>query len=116
MLSKIWLKRKIAVIATLCMFMPMMPHGCSTMGAHKRQEAKVKDSNKVCSVSGEKIDERTKVTYQYEGKTYNFCCGNCVEEFKKDPEKYIKKIEEEKLAIGNKQEPSVPQQEQHSHH
>jgi YHS domain-containing protein len=71
--------------------MPMMPHGCSTMSAHQRQEAEVKDSNKVCPVSAKKIDERTKVTYQYEGKAYNFCCGSCVEEFKKDPEKYIKK-------------------------
>lgn len=51
--------------------------------------------NKICPVSGEKIDEKTKVAYAHEGKTYNFCCVMCIEEFKKDPEKYIKKVEEE---------------------
>ncbi|MBI1810454.1 MAG: YHS domain-containing protein [Nitrospirae bacterium] len=44
--------------------------------------------NKICPVSGEKIDEKTKATYEYNGKIYNFCCPMCVEEFKKDPEKY----------------------------
>lgn len=81
-------------------------------GRHKHQlaQADTKDSqeptpdavtqatpvaNTICPVSGEKIDEKNKVTYEYEGKIYNFCCANCIEEFKKDPEKYIKKIEEE---------------------
>lgn len=52
--------------------------------------------NKICPVTGEKIDEKTKATYAYEGKIYNFCCTACVDEFKKDPQKYIKKIEEER--------------------
>ncbi|MBF0494670.1 MAG: YHS domain-containing protein [Candidatus Omnitrophica bacterium] len=39
---------------------------------------------------GTPIDESTKVTYEYNGKIYNFCCPMCVEEFKKDPVKYIK--------------------------
>jgi YHS domain-containing protein len=51
--------------------------------------------NKICPVSGEKIDEETKTTYEYEGKIYNFCCAGCIDEFKKDPEKYIKKVDEE---------------------
>ena len=51
--------------------------------------------NKICPVSGERIDEKLKATYEYEGKIYNFCCASCIEEFKKDPEKYIKKVEEE---------------------
>jgi YHS domain-containing protein len=52
--------------------------------------------NKICPVSGDKINEETKATYEYQGKIYNFCCPMCIDEFKKDPEKYIKKIEEEK--------------------
>lgn len=51
--------------------------------------------NKICPVSGEKIDEKTKAAYEYKGKIYNFCCPACIDEFKKDPEKYIKKIEEQ---------------------
>lgn len=52
--------------------------------------------NKICPVGGEKIEEKIKATYEYEGKIYNFCCAMCIDEFKKDPQKYIKKIEEEK--------------------
>lgn len=64
--------------------------------ATKQEAAKAQDvGNKICPVSGEKIDEKTKATYEYEGKIYNFCCPMCIEEFKKDPGKYIKKVEEE---------------------
>lgn len=58
--------------------------------------------NKICPVTGEKIDEKTKATYEYKGKIYNFCCTMCIDEFKKDPEKYIKKVEEELQAKAEK--------------
>ena len=51
--------------------------------------------NKICPVSGEKIEEATKVTYEYKGKIYNFCCVACIEEFKNDPDKYIQIVNEE---------------------
>ncbi|MFA4889560.1 MAG: YHS domain-containing protein [Candidatus Omnitrophota bacterium] len=53
--------------------------------------------NKICPVSGEKVGEggMELVAYEYEGKIYNFCCASCVDEFKKDPGKYIKKVDEE---------------------
>ncbi|MBU0548251.1 MAG: YHS domain-containing protein [Candidatus Omnitrophica bacterium] len=53
-------------------------------------------NNKICPVMGNPIVEDTKVTYEYEGKIYNFCCEGCIEEFKANPVKYIKIIEEEK--------------------
>ena len=52
--------------------------------------------NRTCPVSGEDIDEKAKVTYEYKGRIYNFCCPECVEEFKKDPGKYIEKMEKDK--------------------
>ena len=56
----------------------------------------VNAGNKICPVSGEKIGEGMEIaTYEYEGKIYNFCCAMCIEEFKKDPGKYIKKVDEE---------------------
>ncbi len=61
--------------------------------------------NKVCPVSGEEIEEETKATYEYNGKVYNFCCGGCIGEFKANPAKYIKIIEQEKSnsqSIANK--------------
>jgi YHS domain-containing protein len=61
------------------------------------EAAKAEDvGNKICPVSGDKIEEAAKAIYEYEGKVYNFCCAMCIDDFKKDPQKYIKKIEEEK--------------------
>lgn len=58
------------------------------------QEA-VNVGNKICPVSGEKIDEKLKATYEYQGKIYNFCCAGCIASFKADPDKYIKIVDEE---------------------
>ncbi|RJP29840.1 MAG: YHS domain-containing protein [Candidatus Omnitrophota bacterium] len=73
--------------------------------------------NKICPVSGEKIIEEFKATYEYKGKIYNFCCASCVEEFKKDPEKYIKKIEEEeKAALKEENKVTKPDSDTHKGH
>jgi YHS domain-containing protein len=64
----------------------------SDASALKSQEV----GNKICPVTGEKIDENSKVTYEYKGKIYNLCCSGCIEEFRNNPEKYIKIIEAEK--------------------
>jgi len=55
---------------------------------------------------GNEIVEEYKVIYEHEGKIYNFCCAGCIEEFKKDPEKYIKKVEEELQAQKEAEPPS----------
>lgn len=36
----------------------------------------------------------SKYSYVYRDKTYYFCCRGCIEEFKKNPEKYTSKIKE----------------------
>ena len=41
-----------------------------------------------CPVLGGKIDK--KVFIDYKGRRIYFCCAGCIEEFKKDPEKYLK--------------------------
>lgn len=71
--------------------------------------------NKVCPVGGEKIDEKMKATYEYEGKIYNFCCTMCIDDFKKDPQKYIKKIEEEKAKESAAENTQHRQEEGHGH-
>lgn len=51
---------------------------------------------KTCVVSGEELGEMGKpVTLIYQGQEMKFCCKNCVKKFKKDPEKYLKKLAEE---------------------
>ncbi len=64
-------------------------------GAQAKPAQAVNAGNKVCPVLGEKIDETNKVTYEHEGKVYSFCCASCIDAFKENPEKYIKKVGEE---------------------
>ena len=40
-------------------------------------------TNTKCPISGDPID--SKVTAVYDGKTYAFCCPDCVKAFNKDP-------------------------------
>lgn len=50
-------------------------------------------NNTICPVSGKPIGSMGEgVSQSYNGKTYKLCCGACVKPFKKDPEKYIRKI------------------------
>jgi len=72
-------------------------HGMMQKGDMQNEQKDLIDvGNKVCPVSGEEIDgSMMKAVYEYEGKVYNFCCADCIDEFKKDPEKYIKKVDEE---------------------
>jgi YHS domain-containing protein len=49
--------------------------------------------NKYCAVEGKDNEVDPKVTTVYKGKTIGFCCKDCIDEFNKDPEKYVKKME-----------------------
>jgi len=53
-----------------------------------------------CPVLGGKINEKIFVDYQ--GKRIYFCCSGCIDEFKKDPEKYLKKMEAEGVTPAKK--------------
>ncbi len=53
--------------------------------------------NKICPVSGSPVGD-SKEVYEYKGKIYHLCCNKCPKEFQKDPEKYVKKVAEEKAA------------------
>ena len=51
--------------------------------------------NKICPLSGQKTDTDEAVQVEYKGKMYKLCCPMCVKDFNKDPEKYVKAIEDE---------------------
>jgi YHS domain-containing protein len=53
---------------------------------------------KTCPVMGSPINR--KIFADHEGQRVYFCCDHCVAEFKKDPAKYLKKLEE----LGEKPE------------
>jgi YHS domain-containing protein len=50
----------------------------------------------VCPVLAGNIDKN--LYADYKGKRIYFCCKGCDDEFKKDPEKYLKKMEEQGVA------------------
>lgn len=49
---------------------------------------------KTCIVSGEKLGEMGKpFIYTHEGREVRLCCKSCLKDFKKDPAKYLKKLD-----------------------
>lgn len=58
--------------------------------------------NTMCIVQKEPIGTST-LTVDFQGKAYHICCGDCVAEFKKDPEKFVKALEAKPLDFGIKQ-------------
>jgi YHS domain-containing protein len=61
----------------------------SVLSTHLPAQAK---SQTTCPVLGGNIDKNVYVDYQ--GKRIYFCCPGCDVEFKKDPEKYMKKLQD----------------------
>lgn len=51
--------------------------------------------NKICPVSGVKIEKLGENTVEYQGKVYNLCDPAGKDEFLKDPDKYAAKVAEE---------------------
>ena len=50
---------------------------------------------KICVVSGDKLGEMgDPYVYEYEGREIKMCCKGCLKDFNKDPDKYIKLIDE----------------------
>lgn len=73
------------------------------LAAFAADDAKPGDAKKLkpypletCIISGDKLGEMGKpVVYEYEGREIKFCCKSCIKDFKKEPAKYVKKIDEE---------------------
>jgi YHS domain-containing protein len=58
------------------------------------ETATVQIWNKVCPVKGEEVDTEAP-TVEYNGKVIGFCCPGCDSKFRKDPEKYMKNLNED---------------------
>lgn len=56
----------------------------------KKPEPQVTHVNSKCPVSGKDVDP-TKI-FAYKDQKIAFCCGNCLSNFQKEPEKYIEKL------------------------
>jgi hypothetical protein len=65
----------------------------------------------VCVVSGEKLGSMGKpVVLERNGREVRLCCSTCVGDFKKDPEKYMKKLDE-----AEKKKPAEKKTDEHKH-
>ncbi len=56
-----------------------------------QEPAKKTSEQTICPVMGGKIDKSLYVDSQ--GKRIYVCCKSCIDKFKKEPEKYLKKLE-----------------------
>jgi YHS domain-containing protein len=50
--------------------------------------------NKVCPVKGGEVEADAPI-FKYDGKVYGFCCPGCESKFEKNPEKYLKNLNED---------------------
>ena len=66
-------------------------------------------TQKKCPVMGGTINKD--VYADYEGKRVYFCCDACISTFKKDPAKYVKKLEGEGVVLE-----TVSKSEHHHNH
>ncbi len=75
------MKKSIVVVVYVFLSLMILSAG---MIAQQKADEKV-----VCPMSGEMmLKSQAKATYEYEGKTYYFCCQDCKDKFVKDPAKY----------------------------
>src|SRR5712691_366036 len=54
---------------------------------NSKTEQNVASIDPVCGMTVN--PDATPHKYQYEGKSYHFCCSNCREKFRADPAKYL---------------------------
>ena len=48
---------------------------------------------KTCVVTGEKLEAEA-FDYHHNGRLVRFCCKDCLDEFKKNPQKFLKKLDD----------------------
>jgi hypothetical protein len=66
----------------------------TAMAAEKKKEPKPYPL-KTCVVTDEKLGEHGKpYVFTHEGQEVKLCCKSCLDDFKKEPAKYTKKIED----------------------
>ena len=71
-----------------------------------------------CPIMGGKIDKT--VYADHDGKRVYFCCAGCIDPFKKEPAKHIKKLEDEGVELAKvpavKEKQEKKQKDDHAGH
>jgi len=97
-------------VAFMLTGIPLVAHAQTATTATEQAQKAVLVGNKICPVSGEKVDPNSGMkpgTYEYNGKVYNLCCPGCVGKFKEDPEKYSKIADQEVLKDKEQKDASM---------
>jgi YHS domain-containing protein len=69
----------------------------------------------MCPVMGGEVDKN--VFVDYKGKRVYFCCTSCVEEFNKNPEKYMNKMRKEGVILEKSpKDTKAPARQDHKGH
>lgn len=80
------------IILTFIVFLAFSISYAQEEGQNLNKKGKGEEVIAVCPVM--LIPATEAYSYVHEGKTYYFCCEDCVEAFKKDPQKHISRIKE----------------------
>ena len=83
-------------------------------GGHEKETEKAKSTPQTtCPVTGDKIDKGLYV--DHEGRRVYVCCKKCVDTVKKDPQKYIKKLEAGGVVLDAAAKPAKPAKRESGH-
>ncbi|MFC1666490.1 YHS domain-containing protein [Candidatus Omnitrophota bacterium] len=88
--------KKLMVLSMLVLFVSFALSGivfadCGACQVDSNEEGEV--TNAVCPVMAGAVSKDTPYKTEHNGKMIGFCCPGCIDAFKKDPEKYMAKIE-----------------------
>lgn len=89
--------KKLTSLATLIVVTGALAIPVALRAADTKAEKPKPYTLKKCMVSDEEIDEKGDMkpyVFTHDGRQIKLCCESCLKDFKKDPAKYIKKIEE----------------------
>lgn len=87
--------KPIKMITVLTLTAALLAGPLTLLGADNAKPKAKPYPLKTCLVSGEKLGSMGDAyVFVHEGQEIKLCCKGCLKDFKKDPAKYLKKIQE----------------------
>ena len=81
-------------MSLLAVVLALVALAANTVRAEDKKDAAKPYPLEKCIVSDEKLGEMGKpYVFTHEGQEIKLCCKSCLKDFKKDPAKYLKKLE-----------------------
>jgi YHS domain-containing protein len=87
--------KTLKLLAVLTLALPLLVLLQSVRADEKKETAKAYPLT-TCIVTGEKLDAdpgMKSYSFVHEGQEIKLCCKGCLKDFKKEPAKYLKKLE-----------------------